>query len=38
MGEIARQMRITRTFLYQLVRGEKVRDDYLNELRRKGLL
>ena len=35
---VARDLRITRAFLYQLVRGEKGRVDYLNELRRKGLL
>lgn len=38
VSDVADELHITRAFLYQLVRGEKGRDDYLNELRRKGLL
>ena len=38
VAEIARQLHITRGFLYQLVRGEKGRDDYYAELRRQGLM
>ncbi|MSQ27434.1 MAG: hypothetical protein EXR51_04760 [Dehalococcoidia bacterium] len=38
VSTMAGNLRISRAFLYQLVRGEKDRDDYLNELRRKGLL
>ena len=38
VAEIARQLHITRAFLYQLVWGEKGRDDYYGELRRQGLI
>lgn len=38
LAKIAREMRVTRPFLYELVRGTKTREDYLEELRKHGLL
>ena len=38
LSKIVQEMHITRAFLYQLVRGKKKREDYLDELRRQGLL
>lgn len=38
VAEVARQLRIPREFLYELVRGTKTREDYLDELRKQGLL
>ena len=38
LADIARELHITRRFLYQLVSGEKTREDYLDELSQQGLL
>lgn len=38
LAKIAREMRVTRAFLYELVRGTKTKEDYLDELRKQGLL
>jgi len=36
--EMARELRINRLFLYELVDGAKTKDDYFAELRRQGLI
>lgn len=38
VAEIARQLHISRSFLYQLARGENTPADYLAELRRQGII
>ena len=38
LADIAREIHITRAFLYSLINGEKTREDYLDELRRQGLI
>lgn len=38
VSTIAKDIGVSRAFLYQLVRGEKGRDDYYTELRRQGLI
>ena len=35
---MARQLHISRQFLYDLVRGDKTPDDYFAELRRRGII
>lgn len=38
VAAVARQLRIDRAYLYELVRGTKTKDNYLDELRRQGLI
>ena len=38
LAKIAREMRVPRAYLYELVGGTKTREDYLDELRKQGLL
>lgn len=38
VAKVARDLHISRAFLYELVRGTKTKEDYLNWLKERGLV